>query len=82
VRLWARKVVSDANATTATNVDALREAGLSEREIFEVTAFVAFRLAFSTLNDALGVHPDGKLAEQVPSQVRAAVRIGRAPTEA
>ncbi|HUP08430.1 MAG TPA: hypothetical protein VMU47_14825 [Caldimonas sp.] len=80
--IWARKVVSNPNATTATDVSALREAGLSEREIVEATTFVAFRLAFSTVNDALGVHPDGKLAAQVPSQVRAAARFGRAPTEA
>jgi hypothetical protein len=60
----------------------LRETGRGERENFEATAFVAFRLVALAMSDALGVHPDGKLAEQVPSQVRAAVRIGRAPTEA
>lgn len=80
--LWARKVVRDPNATTAGDVQALRSAGISEREIFEATVFVAFRLAFSTVNAALGVSPDRQLAEQVSAEVRQAVAFGRAPAEA
>jgi uncharacterized peroxidase-related enzyme len=74
---WARKVVGNPNATTKADIDALRSAGLGEREIFEATLFVAFRLAFSTVNDALGVNPDRQLAEQVPAEVRAVVTFGR-----
>jgi hypothetical protein len=58
----------------------LREVGLGEREIFEATAFVAFRLAFSTVNDALGAAPDKQLADAAPPTVRAAVDFGRAPS--
>jgi len=76
-----RKVVADPNATTRSDVDALREVGMSDREIFEATLFVAFRQAFSTVNDALGVNPDRELAEQVPAEVRAAVGYGRAVAE-
>jgi len=79
---WARKVISNPNATIAPDIDELRKAGLSDREIFEATTFVAFRLAFSTINDALGVNPDRQLAEQVPAEVRAAVTFGRAATDA
>ena len=79
---WARKVVADPNATTASDVDALRRLGLGDREVFEATLFVAFRLAFSTVNDALGVHPDRALADRVPAEVRAAVGYGRAVAEA
>ena len=79
---WARKVVRDPNATTAADIQALRAAGLGEREIFEATVFVALRQAFSTVNDALGVRPDRQLAEQVPAEVREAVRFGRAPANA
>lgn len=75
---WARKVVSNPNATTRADVDALRRVGMGDREIFEATLFVAFRQAFSTVNDALGVHPDRELVEQVPAEVRAAVAFGRA----
>ncbi len=74
---WARRVVSDPNGTSAQDLDALRSAGLSEREIFEATVFIAFRLAFSTVNDALGVQPDWQLAESVPEAVAAAVAFGR-----
>jgi uncharacterized peroxidase-related enzyme len=74
---WARKVVSNPNGTSAQDVSALRAAGFSEKEIFEATVFVAFRLAFSTVNDALGVRPDWELAELVPKEVGAAVTFGR-----
>jgi uncharacterized peroxidase-related enzyme len=79
---WARKVVADPNATTEADVAALRGVGLGDKEVFEATAFIAFRLAFSTVNDALGVKPDQRLAEQVPPEVRAAVSFGRAPAGA
>lgn len=78
---WARKVVADPNATTAADVDSLRKAGLSDAEIFEATVFIAFRQAFSTVNDALGVNPDRQLIEQVPDEVRAAVTFGRAAAD-
>ena len=74
---WARKVVADPNATSPSDVDALRKAGLGDREIFEATLFIAFRQAFSTVNDALGVQPDRELWEQVPAEVRGAVTFGR-----
>lgn len=76
---WTRQVVDDPNGTTAADVQSLRDAGFAEREIFEATVFVALRLAFSTVNDALGVLPDAALAEAAPPAVRAAVRYGRQP---
>jgi uncharacterized peroxidase-related enzyme len=79
---WARQVVRDPNATTRTDVELLRKLGLSDREIFEATAFVAFRIAFSTINDALGTLPDKQLADTVPAPVRAAVDYGRPPSAA
>ena len=74
---WARKVARNPNGTSPSDVAALRAAGLTDREVFEVTVFVAFRLAFSTVNDALGIAPDWQLAEAVPPEVRAAVSYGR-----
>ncbi|WP_431095576.1 carboxymuconolactone decarboxylase family protein [Polaromonas aquatica] len=79
--IWARKVVRNPNATTPQDVEALRTAGFSEREIFEATAFVAFRLAFSTINDALGVSPDWQLAAAAPAEVNHAVTFGRPVAE-
>jgi uncharacterized peroxidase-related enzyme len=74
---WARKVARDPNATTPADVQVLREAGLDDGQIFAVTAFVALRLAFSTINDALGAQPDAGLARALPPAVRAAVTYGR-----
>lgn len=77
---WARQVVRDPNAPTEGDIARLREVGLGDQEIFEVTAFVAFRLAFSAINDALGAAPDKQLADAAPAEVRAAVDYGRSPS--
>src|SRR5262249_3194126 len=74
---WARKVASSPNETTPEDVKALHSAGLGDQEIFEATTFIAFRLAFSTVNDALGAQPDGPLAAKSPAEVRSAVDYGR-----
>jgi uncharacterized peroxidase-related enzyme len=79
--VWARKVARNPNATTTEDVDELRAAGFSEQEIFEATAFVAFRLAFSTVNNALGARPDWQVAAAAPAEVRNAVTFGRASAE-
>jgi hypothetical protein len=41
--------------------------------------YVAFRLAFSTVDNALGAEPDRQLAESAPPGVREAVDFGRRP---
>ena len=78
---WSRAVVRSPNATKATDVERLLSAGLSEREIFEATALIAFRVAFSTVNDALGARPDQPLAAAAPAMVREAVTYGRSVSE-
>lgn len=79
--VWARKVAQNPNATTRADVEELRAAGFSEQEIFEATAFVAFRLAFSTVNDALGARPDWQLVATAPLEVSRAVTFGRRAAE-
>ncbi len=74
---WARKVARDPNGTSAADVDALREAGYDDDTIFAITLFVAIRIAFSTVNDALGARPDPELGDAVPQPVRDAVTYGR-----
>lgn len=49
---WARKIVTDPNATTSDDIQALHDVGLGDDQIFAMTAFVALRVAFSTINDA------------------------------
>jgi hypothetical protein len=55
---WTWILYLDAGA----DVVALREAGLGDREIFEATAFVGFRLAFSA--------PTGTLTKKIHDQLR------------
>jgi uncharacterized peroxidase-related enzyme len=74
---WARKVVRDPNATTAADIQTLRDAGFDDGQIFAITAFVALRLAYSTINDALGAQPDPQLLQSLSPLVRDAVTFGR-----
>jgi uncharacterized peroxidase-related enzyme len=74
---WARKVARDPNATTPADIQALRDSGLDDGQIFAITCFVALRLAFSTINDSLGAQPDAQLALSLPREVREAVTYGR-----
>jgi len=74
---WARQVATGPSSTTVEDVQHLREVGFDDDQIFAITAFVAFRLAFATVNDALGALPDHQLAGSTPEQVRDAVTFGR-----
>ena len=51
---WARQLARDPNSTTAADVQSLRAAGFDDAQIFAITVFAALRIAFSTVNDALG----------------------------
>jgi uncharacterized peroxidase-related enzyme len=79
IAAWARKVARDPNATAPADVQALRDCGLDDGQIFAITAFVALRLAFSTVNDSLGAQPDAELARSLPEEVRGVVTYGRPP---
>jgi SAM-dependent methyltransferase/alkylhydroperoxidase family enzyme len=74
---WARKVARDPGATTAADVQALRDAGYDDARVLAITTFIGLRLAFAAINDSLGVQPDGGLAEAAPAAVREAVTYGR-----
>lgn len=74
---WARTVAGDPNRATGADVQALRDAGYGDEQIFAITVFVALRLAFSTVNDALGARPDAAYRSLAPAAVRDAVGYGR-----
>jgi uncharacterized peroxidase-related enzyme len=74
---WARRLADDPNSTTVADVDELRAAGFDDGQIFAITVYAALRLAFSTVNDALGALPDRRLTHEVPSEIRDAVSFGR-----
>src|SRR3984885_7340665 len=74
---WARKVANDPNGTTPEDLEVLRSVGFTDAQIFAATSFVALRIAFSTVNDALGVGPDVALRSSAPAAVVDAVGYGR-----
>jgi hypothetical protein len=74
---WARRIARDPGRTSVADVAELRQAGFSDSDIFAMTAFVALRVAFSTVNDALGVRPDGEFRSEAPTAVLDAVTYGR-----
>jgi alkylhydroperoxidase family enzyme len=74
---WARKVAGDPNHITAQEVESLRSVGFNDSQIFAITVFTALRLAFSTVNDALGVGPDAALQSAAPGAVVEAIAFGR-----
>jgi len=74
---WAQLVTRNPNAITVEDVQALRNAGYDDSQVFGITAFVALRMAFSTVNDALGAVPDHELEDSLPEPLRAAVTFGR-----
>ena len=62
VMIFAEKVALDANRITPEEVDHLREHGLSEREIFDVTLAAAARVFYSKVLQAMDAEPDEALA--------------------
>jgi alkylhydroperoxidase family enzyme len=74
---WARRLADDPNGSTPSDVELLRSVGYDDAQILAITAFVALRIAFSTVNDALGVQPEPEMAELAPEAVRTAVIYGR-----
>ena len=75
--VWARRVARDPNGTSAEDVQALRDAGFSDADIFAMTVYIALRVALSTVNDALGARPDAEYRTLAPVPVRDAVTYGR-----
>lgn len=74
---WARQLARDPNSTTAADVGTLRAVGFDDAQILAITVYAALRIAFSTVNDALGALPDRQLGVEVPAEVRNAVDFGR-----
>ncbi len=72
---WARLVAGSPADTVAADVEPLRAAGYDDAQILAITAFVGLRMAFSTVNAALGVQPDHEYDDDSP--VRAVVGFGR-----
>lgn len=78
---WARRIVADPTTATLADVGPLRDAGFDDAQILAISLFVGLRLAFSSVNNALGARPDRGLVDHAPAEVAAAVTYGRPPTD-
>jgi SAM-dependent methyltransferase/alkylhydroperoxidase family enzyme len=67
---WARKVANNPQGITADDVDGLVQAGFDDAQILDLTLFVALRIAFSTVNGALGARPEPEYLDYVDPAVR------------
>jgi hypothetical protein len=74
---WAQKFARDPNSTSAEDAQAISGPGYSDAQIFGITAYVALRIAFSTINEALGARPDSHSRANAPEAVLEAVSYGR-----
>jgi alkylhydroperoxidase family enzyme len=72
----AERVVDDATSIDDTELQRLRDLGLSDAEIMDVVLAASARCFFSKTLDALGVRPDAKYADLDPG-LREALVVGR-----
>jgi uncharacterized peroxidase-related enzyme len=73
---FAERVARDASRITAADVQALRDLGVSDPEIFDVVAAVAARCFFSKVLDGVGVEPDPIYAK-LEENLRERLTVGR-----
>jgi uncharacterized peroxidase-related enzyme len=74
---WARKVAAAPNRTSGSDVQELRNAGYGDEQIFGITVYLAMRVAFATVNDALGTRPDAEYRDRAPAAVLDSITFGR-----
>jgi SAM-dependent methyltransferase/alkylhydroperoxidase family enzyme len=74
---WTRRVMRSATTTTVDDIDELRRVGLDDDRIFAMTLYAALRMAFSTVNNALGAHPDHQFRTTTAPVVLSAIDYGR-----
>ncbi len=73
---FARQIARDAAMVTAGQVQALKDFGYSDAEIFDVAATAAGRAFFTKVLDALGVEPDAPFRGLEPA-FREPLAVGR-----
>ncbi|MCJ8517324.1 putative peroxidase-related enzyme [Pseudorhizobium tarimense] len=74
---FAAKVVRDATSITKEDVARLKAHGLSDAEIFDITAAAAVRCFFSKILDAMGAQPDPAYRERLSPALARTLTIGR-----
>jgi alkylhydroperoxidase family enzyme len=78
---FAEKIVDDASEITDEDHRQLRELGLTDVDILDVTLAATARCFFSKTLDALSIHPDAHFNE-LDERIRDALVVGRPIAEA
>ncbi|MET1005380.1 MAG: hypothetical protein ABWX96_07515 [Propionibacteriaceae bacterium] len=73
----AERVVRGGAQVTPADIQAARDAGLSDTEIFDVILTVAARCFFSTVIEATGTEPDAAYRDNVAAPLRDLLVVGR-----
>jgi uncharacterized peroxidase-related enzyme len=73
---FARQIAKDASRVTSGQVQALKQFGFSDAEIFDIAATAAGRAFFTKVLDALGVEPDAPFRGLEPA-FREPLAVGR-----
>ena len=73
---FARKIAKDASAVTPQDVEALKQHGLSDADVFDIAATAAARSFFTKLLDALGSEPDSAFLS-LNEVLRQSLTVGR-----
>ena len=73
---FARQVAKDASRVTARDVEALKEVGCTDAEVFDIAAAAAGRAFFTKMLDALGVQMDSPFLG-LDESLRRTLTVGR-----
>ena len=73
---FARKVAVDASGISSDDIDELKQHGICEEEIFDITATAAARSFFTKILDSLGAQADVSYLEMDQS-LRQSLTVGR-----
>lgn len=73
---YAEQIARDATAITQEDIDALREHGFSDAEIFDIATTATARCFFSKTLDALGAQPD-EIYMGLEEDLRNTLTVGR-----
>lgn len=78
---FAAKVATDAAAVEQSDIDRLREVGLSDADIADVVFAAAARSFFTRVLDALGAQLDAQTAAEFPTELLGSMTVGRLPAK-
>jgi uncharacterized peroxidase-related enzyme len=73
----ADKVASDASSVEQGDIDRLREAGVTDAEIFDIVVAAALRSFFAKTLDGVGAQCDEQFARRFDEGLRDALTVGR-----